>query len=67
MTATDTLTEALRFKREANITAQLALKGYVLVKLDDGAWCVQKWGLSTSPLISLDAVEDFARQVGAAA
>ena len=63
--AMDTLTEALRRKRLANITAALALKGFVLQQLADGTWLICQWGLSSSPLVCVDAVEDFARQVGA--
>lgn len=59
--ATDLQTaERKRFER---LRALLALKGHELLVTADG-FTVRRWGL-TKELHDLDAVEEFARQVGA--
>ena len=50
-------------KRFERLRALLALKGHELYATADG-YLVQRWGL-TKDLTGIDAVEAFARQVGA--
>lgn len=54
-----------RRKRIATLTARLALKGHLLEELPGGGFVAGRWG-QTRPLPDLQAVEAFARQVGAA-
>lgn len=57
---------AAQHKRFERLRALLALKGHELYKPDGGGpYFVRRWGL-TRDLQDLDAVEGFARQVGAA-
>lgn len=55
----------VRRKRIATLTAQLALKSHQLIELPDGSFMVGRWG-QAKPLRDIDAVAEFARQVGAA-
>lgn len=57
--------DAEKRKRIANIKAALAMRGYVLLRLDDGCWQIQRWSLTTAPLADITAVEQFAARVGA--
>ncbi len=52
-------------KRHATLQAQLALRGFVLRKLDTGEYVVTKWQLCRE-LADLNAVARFATLVGAA-
>lgn len=56
---------AAQRKRFEGLRAALALRGHELHQLADGTFLVRRWGL-TRDLSDLDAVEAFARQVGAA-
>ena len=49
--------------RRAKLVAELALRGYELRRTAEGTFIVHRWGL-TQVLGSLDAVAEFARQVG---
>jgi len=51
-------------KRRANIAAHLALRGFALHVTDAGTYIVARWNLARE-LRSLDAVDDFARRLGA--
>ena len=57
------LAEALRKRRET-LAAKLALRGYELQQTADGAWLITRWNMARHAT-DLDAVEAFARQVGA--
>ena len=65
----DPLTQAAEvravLKRHATLQAKLALRGFVLRKLDTGAYIVTRWQLCRE-LADLDAVARFATLVGAA-
>lgn len=52
-------------KRFATLQARLALRGYVLRKIDGGGFVCSRWGMFRE-LQNLDAVERFAGLVGAA-
>lgn len=51
-------------KRPSTLRALLALRGIVLIDASDGGFIAGRWGLSVD-LPDLDAVEAFARRVGA--
>ena len=51
-------------KREATLRAKLALKGFVLHRLEGGAFLVERWGHSRR-LADLDQVQAFVQAVGA--
>lgn len=51
-------------KTRATIAASLALRGFALHATDAGTFIVSKWNQARE-LPSLDAVDDFARRVGA--
>ena len=52
-------------KRFTTVQAKLALRGFVLRKIDDGTFVCTRWGMFRE-LQNLDAVERFAGLVGAA-
>jgi hypothetical protein len=52
-------------KRLATITARLALAGHQVFELADGGYLVARWGM-TRACPSLEALQSFARMVGAA-
>ena len=52
-------------KRFSTLQAQLAIKGYTLRRIEGGPLLIGKWGM-VREVRDLDAVEQFARQVGAA-
>jgi hypothetical protein len=51
-------------KRFESLRAQLAMRGHELYATAGGIYIVRRWGLCRD-LTSLDAVENFAQQVGA--
>lgn len=62
---TDNTEARLQHKRFATLQARLALKGYVLRRIDDGTFVCSRWGMFRE-LADLAAVERFVAQVGAA-
>ena len=52
-------------KRSATIAAELALRGFELRRTEFGTYIVQRWNLSME-LRTLDDVQSFAQQIGAA-
>lgn len=52
-------------KRAATLLAQLALKGHAVHRLEGGAFLVTRWGL-VRRCDDLEALQDFARQMGVA-
>jgi len=61
----DEAAKAAREKTYRTLQAWLAMKGHELNRLDDGRYLVSRWGL-TKVLPNLQAVSEFARQVGVA-
>lgn len=62
---TATLTDALEKKRLVTLKAQMALRGFQVHDTATDGWLVARWNLSRY-CKTLDDLEDFARQVGAA-
>ncbi len=60
----DSATDAGERKRRNTLVAHLALRGYELRELASGELLVTRWGLQRF-CATLEAAEDFARQVGA--
>lgn len=56
--------QADKRKQFESLRALLAMKGHELHATDGGIYIVRRWGLCRD-LTSLDAVENFAKQVGA--
>ena len=61
----EVLAEALKQKRLATVTAQLALKGFQVHALAVGGYFVARWNLCRY-CAAVEDLEAFARQVGAA-
>lgn len=61
---TATTTEAPLAKREATVTAQLALKGFQVHPVATGGYFIARWNL-TKFCAAIEDLETFARQVGA--
>jgi hypothetical protein len=64
--AAQQLDRALDRKRFEDLRAKLAFKRYTLQRMDDSTFLVARWSTWSCPLDSLEAVERFAKRVGAA-
>jgi hypothetical protein len=54
-------------KALATLSARLALAGYTLQQLPDGNYLAGRWGYTTHPLETSDAVRAFAKAAGVTA
>lgn len=65
-THSDFASDGAAVKRQANLTAELALLGYTLHELSDRTFLVCRWDRSRT-LVDLHAVASFLRQAGGSA